>query len=450
MSTKNSKYLYFNIYTFIGGIKTKKLAHLQLIAILLVTLILTLPVAQASENIISPLGAGSGSEDIGNTGKLPWFHYINSKVNSANGNLYLSQKDISLSSVGLDILEDEVIEFKESAKEIRNLEVIRSYNSQNNDSDSPFGFGWTHNYNIFLEGDGSDKILHDKDGAKHIFTKDGGVFNAPPGIQLRLKEVGNAFELRRKDGTILNFDSAGKLTNIIDKNSNQLDLTYTGDKLTAVEGFGGLTIDFQYTGDRISKITYPVGREINYAYDGDDNLEEVQDSMGNSALYFYDPDHNLLNYVNREEVSTDFIYTDEKVTEMSLSLYDSNTETFHSKLRMNSIFYGPNNVVVIGPRGGQSIIQLNENGNPSNIIDALGGNTRMSWDDDMNLLSFTDANEHMYTYEYDDYGNIVSKTDALGEIITYVWDNTDSDTQYISLLDTVTMLIFLMIVLGIS
>ncbi len=361
--------------------------------------------------------------DPGNTGYEPFYYYIGDIVNAVNGNLYFSKQDISIDALGFDI------------------GVIRSYNSHRSYDNSSFGFGWTFNFGTYLINNDFYVTWVDGDGSIHRFYNDGGgSYISPPEVHSKLvQNLDESFTLWFKNGEVYDFNSSGVLTNIVDKNGNTLTFSYTDGNLESIVDDSGLFLNFEYNDDnKISSVTDPLGRTIEYRYDSNFNLINVTDAMGNSTLYFYDADHKLLSSVNRVGVSINFDYTNNKVEEISLSLYNYTSEEFSSSVRQNSIFYGNNNAVVIGPRGDRTLIQLNDNGNPIKIIDALGGTTRLTWDEDMNIVVFTDANGNIYIYQYDDYGNLINETNPLNYSTLFEWNNVETENQYISLLVNVT------------
>ncbi|MCK4735244.1 MAG: hypothetical protein KAT65_22515, partial [Methanophagales archaeon] len=358
---------------------------------------------------------------VANTGYEPWYYYIGGVVCSANGNLFISEKDIGIKARGF------------------NIEIIRSYNSHRSGNLGPFGFGWTHNYNIKLVENLDDSLtLYDGDGSKHIFISEGaGVYTSPAGIHSKLRNnIDGSFVLLLKDGSRYNFNSYGVLLNIEDKNGNRLTFSYLGDKLTKVEDDSGLNITINYHAGKISSIVDPIGRQIRYEYLVN-NLVEVTDAMGNSSLYLYYDNHKLKGDIDRVDSTTLFSYTDgNKVKDIKKSKYDRSTGTYITPFLLYSFEYDNENMVVnvIDAMEHKTSIKHNDLGNPTKFTDSLSSVTRMSWDGDMNMVSSTDANSHTTIYEYDSYGNLIKETNPLGHLTIFDWQNVDSDLKYISLL----------------
>jgi len=362
----------------------------------------------------------------GNTGYEPWYYYIADMVSAANGNLYLSEKDISIKARGF------------------NIEIIRSYNSHNNRADSPFGFGWTYNYDVKLvENSDGSVSLFDEDGSVHNFTSiGGGGYTSPNGIHSKLtKNSDDSFILLFKDGSGYNFNSNGMLLNITDKNGNKLTFNYTDGKLTNVADDSGLSLSFGYNAEsRISKVTDQLGREINYEYYAG-KLVKVTDAMGESSLYFYYNNDKLQSAVDRVDSTVLFSYdTEGRVEKIGKSLYNRSDDSYLDNFTMYSFVYnsGNNTTCSTDAMGHTTEIQVNALGNPITITDAIGEVTSMDWDSDMNLVNVTDANGNTAMYVYDSYGNLINQTDPTGNSTFYSWNTVDTSMDYITLLANTT------------
>ncbi len=369
-----------------------------------------------------------GVNYTGNTGYEPWYYYIGGVINSANGNLYLSEKDISIKARGFDI------------------EIIRSYNSHNSNFSTAFGYGWTFNYNVYIVDKGSYAIFVDGDGSFHNFiSTGGGNYTAPPGVYLRLnKYPDDTFILWFKDGMTYHFDSGGILQNITDKNDNTLTFTYSGGKLVKVEDDSGVYVTFNYNSEhRISSIRDVMGREITYEYDLYGNLVKVTDAMGNFTRYIYYCCHDIATVVDKMNVALTFSYyanntrteTLKKVRDIRNSVYGN--ATYHNPFMVYFVVYENETVYFLDANNYASAVKMNQFGNPVQIIDSLDGKTKIGWINNT-IVNITDENGNTYSSQYDQYGNLLQRTDPLGYKTLYEWNVTDNSTTYLSLLINIT------------
>ncbi len=400
-------------------LKTKSVS-LLLVTIMLCSIFTGAVTADVNKSAANTsLALGNRASCIGCAGYEPWYYYAaGGIVNTANGNLYLAETDISIKARGFDI------------------ELVRSYNSHNSGKHGPFGFGWTFNYNIYLvKNEDGSVTFFDEDGSAHSFASEGGNnYTAPPGIDSKLvKNADDSFTLGFTDGSKYNFGSNGKILNITDKNDNYLNFEYNIlGRLTRISDDSGLYLNLNYNlRGRISSVSDTLGREINYEYEVA-NLVNVTDAMRNSSSYEYYDHHKLKSKVDRVDSMLIFSYYDDgKVKDVKVSKYGKESVR---PFTVHKFEYASNTAYVTDASGHKTKIEHNSNGNPIKITDPLGGVATVQWDSDMKLVSFTDANGATTSYEYDAYGNVIKETDALGNPTRDEWNNIDTEAQYISLL----------------
>lgn len=166
---------------------------------------------------------------------------------------------------------------------------------------------------VLLTGGGA-LDFYDADGTKHRFVKVGGVWQSPPGVNLKLTDLLGVYTLTRPDGVSYTMGAVGsslRLTKIADRKGNFLNFTYASDKLTTITDTVGRTLtftqpealitrvsfnaggssrhtDFGYTGDRLVSVTQATGTssaavtEYSYSSDG---LRTVEDARKNSTTF---------------------------------------------------------------------------------------------------------------------------------------------------------------------
>ncbi len=216
--------------------------------------------------------------------------YVKNPINVATGNNFEEAIDLTVLTPGIA------------------LEFIRSYNSQSTYS-GPLGYGWTHNYNIWL-GEiqtvpEKRVVIWDGDGQALYFTEirrepgsPGEIpFSGESGVKDRLTQIGATGEylLNRKKGNLTyRFDPNGILLEITDPNQNRLTLTYNQGQLIGVSNNFGKTLAFQYDATGfLQSVTDPKGQAVSYIYQGGD-LILVTFPDGNSMSYDY-LNHNMMD-----------------------------------------------------------------------------------------------------------------------------------------------------------
>jgi hypothetical protein len=117
------------------------------------------------------------------------------------------------------------------------LDISLTYNSYNADNsgatlDTVAGYGWTHNFNVFLFGQLGSMFRYDGDGRVTRYSLGpGGTFVTSPGYFETLKQSGTTFTLTQKDQTKYTFipitgtpffvgGPVYRLTQIVDRNGN--------------------------------------------------------------------------------------------------------------------------------------------------------------------------------------------------------------------------------------
>jgi YD repeat-containing protein len=146
-----------------------------------------------------------------------------SSLNLSTGNLFTSIPIVSFSGRGLSV------------------SLTLFHNSASSSSLQPFGYGWTHSYNWKIQRDSQtgDAIVVRGTGRKHRYTYNAqsGTFTPPAGVYDELvRHPDGTWTLTFKDQTKMHFDSSGKLIAIVDKNENQVTLSYDSyGRLTQVQ-----------------------------------------------------------------------------------------------------------------------------------------------------------------------------------------------------------------------
>lgn len=180
------------------------------------------------------------------------------------------------------------------------LRVKRFYRSGSN-YQGMFGRGWNMELNerILVLATNGNLLVRRNDVTKDEFVNLGNnTFSAPAGVFDRVvRNVDGSYTLRDKNGGIHQYDSSGRLTEVRDRNGNQLLLTYdAGGKqpINAVSDLSHFTNsilvgrDYRLTRIEVAYNYVPTGRYLQFAYDGNGRVTNVVDFTGRSWTYAYD------------------------------------------------------------------------------------------------------------------------------------------------------------------
>jgi RHS repeat-associated protein len=229
------------------------------------------------------------SQDVGRAGT--------GYVNDYNGNLIFTHNDITMSGNRLPV------------------SITHVYNENERGKNIGFGQGYRLNlsqkvYGTTISGT-QYYIYEDEDGTKHYFKADNiSSMKADTLADTELcKNSDGSFRLKDKKDNKINFNSAGTLVNITDKNNNVQTINYTNGKISSVtDGANRMTTlnynsqgllseivapdktsktTYGYSGSQLTSITYPDGAKSIYVFDGDNKMVEAENPSGYRMSYHY-------------------------------------------------------------------------------------------------------------------------------------------------------------------
>lgn len=327
------------------------------------------------------------------------------------------------------------------------LQLIRTYNAQS-DETGPFGYGWTHNYQMRLSevGGTGDVMFLNESGGRYLFVTNGdGTYESPFGLFLTLTKASGMFELRNRYGTVWAFDGSGRLMSITNRNGNAQTLAYSGGRLSTVSDALGRELTFTYDGQgRITAVSDFAGRTWSYAYQGGELASSTTPSDSDTLAYtthydYYDEQplaHNLRNITDPRGYSLSFAYyADDKVFQTIDQEGDVTTYRYLPFRRETQVVSEPGAAWTFryDPHGFTAQIRLPDGstrlrawdgvGNLTAYTDGLGYTTEMTYDGRGNLLTTTDPLNHTTSATYDPtFSQPTSFTDARGNTTTFAVD----------------------------
>ncbi len=193
--------------------------------------------------------------------------------------------------------------------EINPLSITAYFNGNYKDVNKLLGYGWGLNISQYISwkdrllfADGIGRMLYqDADGTQHYYIQNpNGEFRDEDSSTDTVMTNGGPimyyYDMKDKNNNHLYFDTIGRLTRIMDKNSNRIDISYdvssrpTTAVATNASGQNLTTTTFTYnpTNGRLGSITDSRGKNYYFNYTGAGMLDNITDPDGNFGKYLYD------------------------------------------------------------------------------------------------------------------------------------------------------------------
>ena len=325
-------------------------------------------------------------------------------VNSYNGVLFYQRADLSVPNRGM------------------NLEAVFYYNSSYNNQNYGYGNGWSLGYEMRYVKDSLGIIIEQGDGRQDLYTRFGNTFEAPAGVFSTLSFEGTAYKLTTKDGTQYLFADASskRVTQIKNRYNNTLDFTYNNGNLTSITDINGRSINFSWNSDTLmTQISTSFDSRVwTYTYDEHKNLISVTNPMGETSSYAYDDANRIKTFTDASNYSTHVTYNaDGMAHRIKTNLTDKSIRYELAQHRTIFVDY-----LTDGNNQFSSYIWDEQGRVIEKVGNCCGFSSKLSYDEDNNVIRHEDANGNATVYTYDMNGNMLTATDALGNTSYYTYE----------------------------
>ncbi len=218
--------------------------------------------------------------------------------------------------------------------------------------------------------------------------------------------------MRLDNGVLLDFDLAGNLTRIEDRNGNQVIYSYDAKRrLASIGQTGGRSIVLSYdAADRVTGATLPDNRSVSYSYNERSDLTSVRigGPTGRVVKYAYDADHRLKE-VQDEGGAAAQAHT--------FDVYGRITETTQpgvgAKFQENyDLAQGIS--WSTGPESFSHSLEFNSRHDPIKITDARGKASELVYNDFRDVMREKDADGVFRQHYYDARGNQIATVQPNG------------------------------------
>lgn len=321
------------------------------------------------------------------------------------------------------------------------LRFMRHYNSRF-PQQGTLGIGWSHNYEISLQFEGSSLVIVGGDGRRERFIPESeNTYISSFGSYDNITKTNDSYIYCRKKGDTLLFDYSGKLTSVKNKAGYSLEFSYEDNRLSRVSAGQTRFIDYSYNEDGLlEEVSDSLGRKVKLSYT-DQLLTEIIAADGSASRYEYDEEKRLTAFINAAGVK--FLgntYDEENRvvhqsfpdgTEM-LYEYDDDHVTFTDRNGVVSVYYHDNLLRHTRTcyEQGEESYEYNDKNERITYTDLNGSVWKREFDNNGNVVSITDPLQNTTCYTYDDNGNLLSTATPDGAVTVMRYDEDGNMTEF--------------------
>jgi RHS repeat-associated protein len=346
------------------------------------------------------------------------------------------------------------------------LAIVRTYNSQNASTNSPFGYGWSFNYGMSLSCSSTTATITQEDSGTVSFTTGGscssGTWTSAAAYNIAtLSYSGGTWTFKRQGQDTYTFNSSGQLTSEADLNGYTTSFSYTSGDLTAITDPAGRTLTLGWTGSDITSVTdanVTPNRTVSYTYNGSGELTDVTDVSSGDTHFAYDGSHRVTTMKdpvceaigagcpgiqNHYDGNGRVDWQKDQLNHETDFSYSGTPDTVASGT--TTITDPVGNVTVDGYQYGVRTYETRGYGTasaattyfgydpgtlvPTTIIDPNGNVTTQTVDSSGNVLTTTDPLGRVTTSTYNSFNELLTREDGKGVTTTNTYDGNGNLTS---------------------
>ena len=291
----------------------------------------------------------------------------------------------------------------------------------------------------------------DENGTPHLLyeTKAGVWTDTEDKTIKQCEKAGEGYKVVLFDGSVKNYDSAGFIVRITDRNGNYINIKRdTNEKLLCIESNTGEKLKVDYEGNYISKITNVRSSEENveYKYEGN-KLKKVKDTDGDVVSMGYDSNGRMSVLSKCDDSFVKFNYAEQTADGKVLATSTVNEEGYKETFQYDksgkktvytdhdgnktTYFYDSKHRTEreVRPDGTVIINRYDTDGNLSSVNEN-GNVTTYSYDERGNRTGAVYSDGSSENWSYDRFNQIESYKDRDGVYTQYVRDDKGNLREY--------------------
>lgn len=356
------------------------------------------------------IGVVPGNPDGKELGKS--CNCIGDPINSATGNEYKDDEDISLGA----------------------LSFHRYYNSQTSVAPAHMGANWRHSFDRSIEYLVSNGLTtataFRPDGRELNFTLTSGQWVSDPDVADRLTPQTDS------SGAIIGwtyFDSKTRYQESYDQNGNLLSITDVDGLVTTLTYSTSSTpASVAPAAGLLLTVTDPRGRALNFTYNSNATVASISEPDGGSVTYGYDGNKNLTSVTYPDKSSRQYVYNESSLTggaNLPAALTGDIDET---STRFTSVSYntqGKATMSMLASNIAETQVAYNADGT-STVTYPTGSQSTLTFNQQFGSFQRTTASapcgvqcdQSYASSTYDTNGYLASATDFNGNVAKTTYD----------------------------
>ena len=358
----------------------------------------------------------------------------------------------------------------------QNVGYDLSYSSGNAEYDGEIGYGWSNEYEIYIEQQNGVILLHTSPSGTIRFSKketeekvicvveneegewelDGEADYSIGEYYIKSSGVGEFKLTRNPDltytltypgGLIKKFNADGKLSQMISTEKQTVSFAYDGNNTIIKEDISGKTITAVHDENGLVTEVYDNAGRVTYlVYDDNSNLIAVIRPDGTQLKYSYDEKHRIIQASNDNGVFVTNEYddknrvvnqTDALNNLMSLSyedVGDGNTKItgYNANGTTQTVYAHESGLILqeISEKGAKTTYRYDDFGNLVEEIDPYDNVVYKEYDEKDYITKIVDKGKSVTNFSYDSRGNVTSIYGTDGTTGSYTYDEKNNLTSY--------------------
>ena len=311
------------------------------------------------------------------------------------------------------------------------------------------GQGWSHNFEASIRPSTNGAVqLNWNAKSFNVFSPQAGNTNAlacadlPVIYDSLVRNADGSFTLREPSQRRFEFDSSGRLQQIVNPHGQAIQLLYSAPlscPTQIVETVSGKTLNLSYNSSGLlSQVADALLRTAAFAYDSSNRLTTItitNATQSQTYSFAYDSQGRVLSETDPEGVVvfTNTYDSQGRVSTQADALAGSRPACFYyDESEANLLF-----TTVVDRTGTTNVYVHNALYQLLSFTDPLGHTTSYGYDARGDRITVTNALGHAQSFAYDLSGNRISATDAAGFTTTFQYDSRNNLTNLINALTNV-------------